>query len=647
VQEPGSTTPTEVLACARCGEPHAPGAPCPRPPATLALGAEAAAAPAGAGARPHGDDADPLVGSQVGSFRIVRLLGRGGMGTVYLAEHPVIGSKVAVKFLHESMASDPAVVSRFYDEARAVNLIGHENIVGIYDLSLLPPHRYYFVMEYLEGETLQSLLRAGPLDPRVAIEVLLQVCDALQCAHEHGVVHRDLKPENVFLVQRRGKAHFVKLVDFGIAKLRGAGATGRTQAGFIVGTPEYMAPEQCEDGAIDARTDVYALGVIAFELATGRLPFRGTTVPQLLLAHLRERPPPPSGLAPVDPALERAILRALEKDPAARFPDMAAFAEALRAVGAATATSTPATAAATSAPAPAPPAPSPIDALAVEIGAPGGARARTPAVELTRGGLFLRGEGALPPLRARVRLALAHPSLRATVELDGEVVRHVSAAEATAWRMTPGYAVEFVSPSPEARAAIGALADELRRDTPRPAPAPSPAAVTERLAGLEARGEAPYAFLALAPDAEFGEVRRALRALRDELEALRARPQAPDHPARATALLARLEAAQDALGTPSARLVHDARTGNFGGVARCVAAGVPAALVAARRRELLAEFPERATEAQRQLARAEVARKLRNAAAARQAYEAALAADPLDLEAHAAFAAFGQTAPRP
>ncbi|HEX9050331.1 MAG TPA: serine/threonine protein kinase, partial [Anaeromyxobacter sp.] len=280
-----------------------------------------------------------------------------------------------------------------------------------------------------------------------------------------------------------------------------------------------------------------------------------------------------------------------------------------------------------------------------EVAAAGRAPARTPAVELTRGGLFLRAEGALPPLRAHVRLALSHPSLRARVQVEGEVVRHVSAAEAAAWRMTPGFAVQFVTPSPEARAAIAALADELRRDTPPPATPASPRAVGERLAALEARGDGPYALLAVAPDAEFGDVRRALRALRDELEAIRARPQAADHPGRATALLGRLEAAQDALGTPAARLAHDARTGNLGGVARCIAAGVPASLVAARRRALLAEFPARAEEARRQLARAEVARKLGNAAAARQAYEAALAADPLDPDARAAFAAFDRSAP--
>ncbi|HEY6101339.1 MAG TPA: serine/threonine-protein kinase, partial [Anaeromyxobacter sp.] len=387
------------------------------PGLTLAFGGGAPApAPAPSGEPREGKD--PLIGSRVGSFDVVRLLGRGGMGTVYLAEHPVIGSRVAVKFLHESMASDPGVVARFYDEARAVNLIGHENIVGIYDLSMLPPNRYFFVMEYLEGDTLQALLRAGPVDPVVARDVLLQVCDALQCAHEHGVVHRDLKPENVFLVHRRGKSHFVKLVDFGIAKLRVRGATARTQAGFIVGTPEYMAPEQCEDGVIDARTDVYALGVMAFELATGRLPFTGKTVPQLLLAHLKEKPPAPSSLGAVPKELEEAILRAMEKDPSRRFQDMTSLAAALRAAPAAAPRAVigraPAAALPAAAPLPTPSiAPPPAPALTADVLLPGSGPERLPVVELTRGGIFLRAEKSLPALRARVKLALGHPSLRA------------------------------------------------------------------------------------------------------------------------------------------------------------------------------------------------------------------------------------------
>jgi len=207
--------------CARCGARHPESAPCDAPGRTLAYGTPwPAAAPPPPG--------DPLIGAQVGSFRIVRMLGRGGMGTVYLAEHPAIGSRVAIKFLHESMASDPEVVGRFYDEARAVNLIGHENIVGIFDLSLLPPNRYYIVMEYLEGETLSALLARGRPAPRTAIEILLQLCDALQAAHARGVVHRDLKPENVLLAERDPgstatgtSAHGYgtpKITDFGLAK---------------------------------------------------------------------------------------------------------------------------------------------------------------------------------------------------------------------------------------------------------------------------------------------------------------------------------------------------------------------------------------------------------------------------------------------
>lgn len=163
---------------------------------------------------------DPLLGRMVGSFRVLRQLGAGAMGTVYLAEHPLIGNKVAIKLLHESLANDPELVGRFFQEARAVNLVGHENLVSVFDLSLLPPNRYYMVMEHLEGETLTELLANGPLSPLVALPILSQLCDALQAVHDVGVVHRDLKPDNIFLVRRRGCQRFVKVVDFGIAKMR-------------------------------------------------------------------------------------------------------------------------------------------------------------------------------------------------------------------------------------------------------------------------------------------------------------------------------------------------------------------------------------------------------------------------------------------
>jgi serine/threonine-protein kinase len=361
-------------------------------------------------------------------------------------------------------------------------------------------------------------------------------------------------------------------------------------------------------------------------------------VPKLMLAHLHEPPPRPSDLAPVHPALERAILRALEKDPAARFQSMQAFAAALEA---ARFGGEPSNATAAPTVSPAATIPAGVAALSAEIRVAGAAPEQLAVVELTRGGLFLRDDRGLPPLLSRVEVTLSHPSLKANLELAAEVVRHVSAAEAAAWRMTPGFALQFATAPPEVRAAIASLADEATREPTTTSPTTDAPAADERLGALEARRSGGhYALLGLAPDAEFGEVRRTVRALRDDLEELRKRPLAADHAARATALLALVEAAHDALGAPAARLVHDARRGNHRGVERCLQAGVPEALVAARRAELLTAEPARAAEAQRQLARAEVARKLGNGEAARVAYEAALTADPLDGGARAAYAAF-------
>jgi len=713
------------------------------PHGTLAFGAQTSSSTRVIGAptdpapqaAPHSAAVDPTIGTQVGSFRVVRLLGRGGMGTVYLAEHPVIGSKVAVKFLHESMAENAQVVARFYDEARAVNLIGHENIVAIYDLNLLPPNRYYFVMEYLEGETLTARGRRTPMEPRGALAILVQLCDALQCAHERGVVHRDLKPDNVFLVSRAGRSDFVKLVDFGIAKLRGSGASpGRTAAGLIIGTPEYMAPEQCDDGVIDARTDVYALGVIAYELFTGRLPFQGRTVPQLLLAHLQQKPPPPSKLVPsIDPGLERLILQALEKDPGARPPDMAAFGAGLRSVldgfeisaalamagasdaeriaaaptpppratpaAAPAAPEEPATLSAAApvtppppeavpppatapfvqapSPAPAPPAvqaapaspvaPPPATAqtappgpAAAAIAPPppaapaasalvswGSAPPRTlPVSDLTRAGLFVHADADLPPVFSRVALSLHHPALPDLLGLAGEVVRHVSREEAGRWKQAPGFAVQLSGLTQGQRSILAALA-AAPAQAPAAPPASRPAQPGQR-SRVEALERLPagdhYALLGLARDAEFSEVRRAARQLRAELEAVRARPEIPALHARATALVGRLDLAQQALSTPAERLPYDVQGRNFLGVARCVAAGIPQAVLEERRRADLAGRSAKAAEAQNHLNRAQMARKLGNPPAALAAYEAALTIDPLDLQALEAYLALRRQA---
>jgi serine/threonine protein kinase len=278
--------------------------------------------------------ADPLVGRVVGSYRIARLLGRGGMGSVYLGEHPVIGSRVAIKFLHPQYASDGSIVERFFNEARAVNLIGHDNILKILDLAVTEEGRHYFVMEFLQGQSLQALVAPGePLSLGTVGPILLQCCEALQAAHDRGIVHRDLKPENVHLVVHKGRKNFVKLVDFGIAKLiDGAGqSTGQTRTGMVIGTPGYMSPEQASGrtSGIDGRSDVYSLGVLMFQMATGRLPF-ALDPPGEETGEWRHDPPRPRDLVPAIPAeYERIILRCLEKEAAARFGSMRDLHDAL------------------------------------------------------------------------------------------------------------------------------------------------------------------------------------------------------------------------------------------------------------------------------------------------------------------------------
>jgi serine/threonine-protein kinase len=553
------------------------------------------------------------------------------MGTVYLAEHPIIGSRVAIKFLHESMSSSADLVGRFYDEARAVNLIGHENIVGIFDLSLLPPNRYYIVMEYLEGSTLSSLVREGPVPVPVAVDILQQLCDALHCAHERGVVHRDLKPDNVFLLRRRGKDHFVKLVDFGIAKLRDTPAASQTAAGMIVGTPEYMAPEQCDSRPIDARTDLYALGVIAYQLVTGTLPFSGKSIAQLLLAHLKEPPPPLRSLQPsVEPALEEAILRALAKRPEDRFADLAEFSRALGAAREA--------AARPPAPAAAPPAPAP-SAWAVEVRFPGEPAARSlPASELTRGGVYVRAGAPLPAPFSRVRVALPRPG-QGPLELDADVVRVVSPADSERWKMPPGFALQFLSPTPQVRAELERLAAGSG-GAPAPAPGAVPAPSDDEAAAalvddLHSRASGThYDLLGLPPDAEFKEIQSRARSLRVQLERLRDRRLSPRHASLVAPLLARVDLAGGVLGLASERLAYDARTGNHLGVARCIAAGLPDALIEQRRAEFLRDHPDVPGRVAQYLTRAKVARAMGNVAFARSQYEEGLASDPLNLELH-------------
>jgi eukaryotic-like serine/threonine-protein kinase len=264
-----------------------------------------------------GGDLPP--GFAVGEYRIERLIGRGGMGAVYAAEQPEIGAPVAIKVLAAELSRDPRLVKRFVDEARAVNKIRHPNIIDIFAFGRLADGREYFVMEYLEGETLAARLAAGPLPRAEARPLLLQICEALEAAHREKIVHRDLKPENLWIATPRHGQPYIKVLDFGIAKLvetREASMT--TEEGLAIGTPFFMSPEQCRGEAVDHRSDVYALGVLLYLMFSGRLPFEGATFLGVVTQQITATPVPPSAYRPVPERLERLILSCLAKDPAQR-----------------------------------------------------------------------------------------------------------------------------------------------------------------------------------------------------------------------------------------------------------------------------------------------------------------------------------------
>jgi serine/threonine-protein kinase len=274
-----------------------------------------------------------VIGTLIGNYRIVTELGAGAMGEVYFAEHSVMGRRAAVKVIRQELSGNAEMVERFANEARQVNRIGHPNIVEITDFGQVES-RYYIMMELLEGETLEERLeRVQRLPVAATQQIALQITAALGAAHELGVVHRDMKPENIYLVSRGTTRDFVKVLDFGIAKLMGVPPrpTGATMPGMLLGTPHYMSPEQCQGAeALDHRSDVYSLGVILYRMLTGQLPFDGETLLAVLYAQANAAPRPPRELCPdVSAHLEAVVLKAMAKKPADRFQSMAEFHAAL------------------------------------------------------------------------------------------------------------------------------------------------------------------------------------------------------------------------------------------------------------------------------------------------------------------------------
>jgi len=280
----------------------------------------------------EGETKDPYIGTTFDHrYKIEELLGEGGMGFVYRARHKVIDKKIAVKVLRADLARDSEITDRFRQEARAASSIGNPHIIDISDFGDLPDGSTYFVMEFLDGKSLASLIDSkAQLSVERICHIAAQMADGLAAAHQGGIVHRDLKPDNVFLVTRGSDKDFVKILDFGIAKVTNDGANKLTKAGAVFGTPHYMSPEQAAGATIDHRTDIYSLGVIMYEMTSGQLPFNADNFMGILTQHMYKAPVPIRALVPLPdrptvecpPTLEAVVLKCMSKKPEQRYQSM-------------------------------------------------------------------------------------------------------------------------------------------------------------------------------------------------------------------------------------------------------------------------------------------------------------------------------------
>ncbi len=280
-----------------------------------------------------GERQDKLVGQTIdGRYLVEKVLGEGGMGLVYKAKHVVLNKPLALKVLRPDVSRDEEIITRFRQEAQSASAIGNQHIIDISDFGVLPNGATYFVMEFLDGTDLTGVIEGSRpgVDAARTVHVAKQLCNALGAAHDVGIVHRDLKPDNIYLIRRGNDSNFVKVLDFGIAKV-GGNSSKLTRAGQVFGTPHYMSPEQCAGSGVDHRTDVYAVGIILYEMVTGQTPFDADNLMGILTKHLYEPPVPPRQHNPAIPEeLELVILKAIAKDRAQRYQNMYELLEDLQ-----------------------------------------------------------------------------------------------------------------------------------------------------------------------------------------------------------------------------------------------------------------------------------------------------------------------------
>ncbi len=287
----------------------------------------------GTALRSQGGGTD-LVGSIIAErYHVLKKLGEGGMGQVYLAEHVKMGRKSAVKVMNPGMVNDADAISRFNREAANASRINHPNVAGIYDFGETPEGLIYLAMEFIEGESLTSLVeKNGALPPLRAADIAKQAADGLQVAHEMGIVHRDLKPDNIMIAKNRDGSDCVKVVDFGIAKAAGAENQKVTKTGLVVGTPEYMSPEQLAGDKLDGKSDIYSLALVAYNMLTGKLPFEGETAQESMIMRLTDDPRPLSMTKPDTswpPEVQAVMAKALQRKREDRYDSASKFGIAL------------------------------------------------------------------------------------------------------------------------------------------------------------------------------------------------------------------------------------------------------------------------------------------------------------------------------